>query len=120
METLLEKAKTLQEWMDEVVYERMGKLLVPQNPKQVAEQLVRLEDAKEIERKLEECQKEFARQLEFLVNKQCGELKQKLQQILDDFTPKFIGKCKAGPPSDYQNLWFLCKEFRDKLEGLLE
>ena len=44
---LQQKAKTLQQWMDEVVYERMGKLLVPQNPKQVAEKLVRLEDAQQ-------------------------------------------------------------------------
>ena len=44
-ETLEDKAKTLQEWMDAVVYVRQGKVLVPENPRQVAERLVRLVDA---------------------------------------------------------------------------
>ena len=43
-----------------------------------------------------------------------------LQAILDEYGPKFTMKCKAGPPSDYQDLWYLTKEFRTKLEGLLK
>ena len=48
------------------------------------------------------------------------DMAEKLQKLLDDYLPKFVSKCKAGPPSDYQNLWFLTKEFLDKIEKVLE
>jgi len=48
-----------------------------------------------------------------------AEYKKQLQEILDEYTQQLIAKTKAGPPSDYQDLWFLCKQFRDEVEKVL-
>jgi len=42
------------------------------------------------------------------------------RQIVETYRHKFVAKIKAGPPSDYQDLWFLCKDFRDELSVVLE
>ena len=47
MSKLEQKAKSLQQWMDEVTYIRQGKLLVPENPEQVKQRLVSFEVAEQ-------------------------------------------------------------------------
>jgi len=56
-----------------------------------------------IVQRLEDCEKEFARQLEFLVNKQCGEWKQKLQQLIDVLKQR--PSEKGASYSTYQEGW---------------
>ena len=85
MSDLEEKAKTLQQWMDEVIYERLGKLLLPQNPKQVEQKLIRLEDAQQQEQALLKLLKEEKDRCEnnmiMVLWKERQVWKQKLQQL---------------------------------------
>lgn len=109
MQTLLEKAKTLQEWMDEVVYERMGKLLVPQNPKQVAEQLVRLEDAQQEIDKLKHFEDLYIKNIQRL-ERERGEWKQKLYDFFE-----WLQKTEwRGVSSE------LYEEFKERFKELLK
>lgn len=92
--SLDEKAKTLQEWMDEVTYVRLGKLLVPEKPEQVARKLVLLSDHKQ---EIEEAVQRAFKDDELINNwleEQQQELKQKIRKEILEDKHAFISKSK--------------------------
>jgi hypothetical protein len=74
--SLKEKSKSLQEWKDEVTYVRQGKVLVPENPEQVKQRLVKLEDAEALLQQIAT----ILKRMPWVAEKQCREIEALLNE----------------------------------------